>query len=113
MRKAREELGLTVLLIEHDMKVVMGISEHLTVLDHGEKIAEGDAARGDEQSPRDRGLPRYRRGRGDQRCPSERERPAPTARSALLELEDVHTYYGSIQALKGVSLTSTRARSSA
>jgi branched-chain amino acid transport system ATP-binding protein len=37
----REEENLTVLLIEHDMRVVMGVSDRVTVLDYGEKIAEG------------------------------------------------------------------------
>jgi ABC-type branched-subunit amino acid transport system ATPase component len=77
MEQLREERALTILLIEHDMKVVMGVSEHITVLDHGTKIA---------------GVPGQARGRSAELMP-------------LLELHDIHTYYGNIEALKGISLT--------
>lgn len=44
IRRIRDELGVTILLIEHDMGLVMRVSEQITVIDYGRKIAEGTAA---------------------------------------------------------------------
>ena len=42
VQRLRSEHGLTILMIEHDMRVVMGVSDRVSVLDYGEKIAEGE-----------------------------------------------------------------------
>jgi branched-chain amino acid transport system ATP-binding protein len=41
IRRLRDETGVTIVLIEHDMRVVKGVSERVVVLDYGQKIAEG------------------------------------------------------------------------
>ena len=61
VRRLRDERGLTVLLIEHDMKVVMGVSERVTVLDYGDEDRRGPARRDPARPARHRGLPRQGR----------------------------------------------------
>ncbi len=68
----RDEAGYTILVIEHDMHVVEGISDRVAALDHGVKIAEGSFERGGDRPARRRGVPR------DQGCGRERADAAPT-----------------------------------
>ena len=111
MERLRTERGMSVLLIEHDMRVVMNVSDHITVLDHGEKIAEG--------SPKE-----VRETRGSSRRTSGARHELATAAASgvaagapaappatpLLHVDDIHTFYGSIEALKGITLEVSRGR---
>ena len=79
--------GITIILVEHDMRLVMGISDRITVLNFGTRIADGNAARDPGRSRRDRGL-------------SRRGREAMT----MLCVQGLRAGYGKIEVLHDVAL---------
>ena len=116
LRFIRDEHGISVLLIEHDMGVVMEISDHIVVLDYGDKISDGTPSdvRNDPQGHR-RLSRRRGRGRGSRPRSTAAEEGQANPMSAangrhriagepLLAVRGVETYYGKIIALRGVDV---------
>ena len=88
--------GVTILLIEHDVKLVMGLCDQVTVLDYGKAIAVGTPARGAAQSGRHRSVSRC--------CSYERRDEGVGMTGVVLSVRGLKVAYGGIQAVKGIDL---------
>ena len=93
--RLRTEAGYTILVIEHDMHVVEGISDRVVALDHGVKISEGSVRAGRDRPAGGRGVSRHEGG-GDEMT--------ATGSAPLLRLAGINTYYGPIHILQGLNL---------
>jgi branched-chain amino acid transport system ATP-binding protein len=128
------DTGVTVVLVEHDMKLVMGVSDHILVLNHGAKLAEGSAAEvrsnpavitaylGGPQRPTNEDAPVGVDPRAEvevaRRCLAQHapepvgpggdgasaRKASPRAGSRILEVRSLTSRYGRIQALRGLDL---------
>ena len=97
IRRMRDERGLTILVIEHDMRVVKGVSDRVIALDYGQKIAEGTY---DEVANDEHVIEAYLGTKAvGMSGPASGER-APV----LLELRNVSTHYGLVSVLRNVDM---------
>ena len=99
--RLREEAGYTILVIEHDMHVVEGISDRVVALDHGVKIAEGSF---EDVATNERVVEAYLGLSADV------DEVSANGTAPLLRLTAVDTYYGPIHILQGVELAGRRRR---
>ena len=94
VRRVRDEMGITILLIEHQMRVVMGMSRHRHGAGPRGEDRGGEPRGGPGRPAGDRGLSRHR-------CRPAPRRPRRENDVAVLEVDNLHVFYDNIHALRG------------